>query len=279
MRQFEAPRLARPPDTRVGEGLWVAVGLVLMASLLLSGCAPAAAPTCAAESSSCLRVLFLGNSYTYVNDLPGTFARLAQAGGHQAETGMVANAGETLSQHVASSETRDGLASRKWSYVVLQEQSVTPAFEGNRKQDMYPAARSLAAMVTPTGATPIFFMTWAHRDGEPGGGLPGYESMQVQIDYAYTTIANELAVPVAPVGATWFVTRRQHPEIGLWQDDGSHPSQAGTYLAACVFYATIYRQSPEGLTYRGGVSEAAAAALQAAAAQEVLSNPKEWNLR
>jgi len=279
MGQFEASRPARPPDTRVGEVPWAAIGLVLMAGLLLSGCAPAAAPTCGAESSSCLRVLFLGNSYTYVNDLPGTFAQLAQAGSHQVETGMVANGGEMLGEHVASSETKDRLASQKWSYVVLQEQSDTPAFESGRTQQMYPAARSLVAMVTPTGATPIFFMTWAHRDGEPSGGLPGYESMQVQIDDAYITIADELAVPVAPVGYTWFVVRRQHPEIGLWQDDGSHPNQAGTYLAACVFYATIYRQSPEGLTYRGGVSEAVASTLQAAAAHEVLSSPEEWNLR
>jgi hypothetical protein len=222
--------------------------------------------------------LFLGNSYTYVNDLPTTFAELAVAGGHNVETGMVANGGETLAQHAAATETLDKISSASWSFVVLQEQSEIPATSAGRTQQMYPAARSLSARVEAIGAQPMFFLTWAHRDGIAVSGLGNYEAMQLAIGDGYTGIADELRVPVAPVGLTWFVVRREHPEIAMWQDDGSHPSPAGTYLAACVFYAAIFRQSPADSSYAGGLSSHDAGALQAEAAMSVLDNPAHWGL-
>jgi hypothetical protein len=226
-----------------------------------------------------VRVLFLGNSYTYVNDLPGTFARLAESGGRQVETAMVANGGETLDQHAASADSQASIASRRWDFVVLQEQSDIPAVVASREYSMYPAVRRLVASIVARGATPMFNMTAAHRDGLPDSGLAGYEAMQLAIDDGYGAIARELGVPIAPVGYAWFVVRRQHPEIGLWQDDGSHPSPAGTYLAACVFYAAIFRQSPERLAFEDGLSSDQARTLQAAAATNVLTLEAQWGLR
>jgi hypothetical protein len=66
--------------------------------------------------------------------------------------------------------------------------------------------------------------------------------------------------------------------LDLWQEDGSHPNEKGTYLAACVFYATLYRQSPEGLGYTGSLSEDEALLLQKTAADTVLTEPLRWNL-
>jgi hypothetical protein len=226
-----------------------------------------------------VRVLFLGNSYTYVNDLPGTFARLAESGGRQVETAMVANGGETLDQHAASADSQASIASRKWDFVILQEQSEVPALVASREYWMYPAARRLAASIVAGGATPMFYMTAAHRDGLPGSGLAGYEPMQLAVDDGYVAIARELGVPIAPVGYAWFVVRRQHPDISLWQDDGSHPSTAGTYLAACVFHAAIFRQSPEGLAFEDGLPPDQARILQAAAAANVLTLKAQWGLR
>jgi hypothetical protein len=261
----------------------VLVATVLLAVAVLPfGCANSTPPTCSTATGAgappCTRVLFVGNSYTYVNDLPTTFAQLAVAGGHNLETGMVANGGETLAQHAAAAETLDKIASAPWSFVVLQEQSETPATSEGRNS-MYPAARTLAARVKADGAQPMFFMTWAHRDGLPVTGVSTYESMQLAIDDGYSGIADELGAPVAPVGFTWFVVRREHPELTMWQDDGSHPTASGTYLTACVFYATIFRQSPEGLGYLGGLSSRDAHVLQAEAASSVLQNPAQWGLR
>jgi hypothetical protein len=224
-------------------------------------------------------VLFIGNSYTYVNDLPGTFADLSKSGGHDVETAMAGQGGWTLADQLASRQTLDKVSSARWNFVVLQEQSQAPALEQARAASMYPAARQLAARIEQTGGTPIFFMTWAHRDGWPEAGFPDYASMQLGIDQGYLGIAGELQAPVAPVGYAWSVVRIQDPQLQLWQADGSHPTPEGTYLAACVFYAVIFRQSPKGLTYVDHLSGREAQLLQAAASDTVLTNPGQWNIR
>jgi hypothetical protein len=258
-----------------------ALGLAACTALLtLAGCGTVAGPTCSDSGpATCVRVLFLGNSYTYVNDLPGTFAQLSQSGGHPVQVAMVANGGETLAEHSASSDSMKELTSQSWDFVVLQEQSEMPALPGSRDGLMYPAARTLVGRIEAGRARPLFFMTWAHRDGLPASGMPGYERMQLAVEDGYQEIARELGVPVAPVGYVWFIVRRAHPELGLWQDDGSHPTAAGTYLAACVFYAVIFRQSPEGLAFEGGLAGGQARVLQAEAGQGVLDLQAQWGLR
>ena len=257
------------------------LGLVACLALLsVAGCGGTAVPTCGsgAGAGTCTRILFLGNSYTYVNDLPSTFAQLAWSGGHAVEVAMVANGGETLAQHAASSDSLGKIASGGWAYVVLQEQSDTPSSKAASDYYMYPAARTLADRVEHAGAVPMFFMTWAHKDGEPTAGQ-NYQAMQQAVDNSYLSIAHELNVPVAPVGYVWYLVRHDHPEIGLWGDDGSHPSKAGTYLAACVFYASVFRQSPNGLGFHGGVNDEQAGELQDEAGRHVLDMQAEWDLR
>ena len=134
-------------------------------------------------------------------------------------------------------------------------------------------------MILQRSETPILFMTWAHRDGLPGNGMPDYESMQGSIETGYLALVREPGVAVAPVGFTWSTVHSQNPDISLWQDDGSHPSTAGTYLAACVFYTAVFRQSPEGLGFSDGLSDTTVRTLQKAAAQTVLGSPAAWGLR
>ena len=249
--------------------------LILFCIIISFGCSPAI--NC--DSNSCLHILFIGNSYTYVNDLPGTFAKLANAGGHPVDVEMEAQGGWSLSEHLNSSVTLDKISSSKWNFVALQEQSEIPAVEQSRTQEMFPAARSLVQRIEQGGAQPILFLTWAHRDGLPAYGMNNYDAMQFQINQGYLGMAQELNVPVAPVGVAWTTVRGAYPQLTLWQDDGSHPTMTGTYLAACVFYAVIFRQSPAGLNYTAGLPNETAQSLQTIAGQTVLQNPGEWNLR
>lgn len=251
---------------------------VLAAGLLVAqwrsqmGCVdlPLAAP--------CVRVLFIGNSYTSVNELPRTFAALASAGGHPVETGMLTDGGWRLADHAAAPRTGEALRAKPWEYVVLQEQSVIPSIASLRATVMYPAARRLAGQIRAVGATPIFFATWAHRQGWPEQGMRGFRPMQDQLTQGYTRLARELDTPLAPVGEAWRLALAEHPELSLWQDDGSHPSEQGTYLAGCVMYAAIFRQSPEGLSYTAQLPADIARALQDVAATVVLQHPERWNL-
>jgi hypothetical protein len=225
------------------------------------------------QDTSCARVLFIGNSYTFVNDLPNTFAKLARSGGHKVEVGMSAQGGWRLADHAVSIETLHLLNSTKWNFVVLQEQSQIPAITQVRNQEMYPAARELVQKIKNIEATPIFFITWAHRDGMPENGMTNYESMQTQINDGYMGLAQELNTLFAPVGSAWLAVVKQHREVNLWQEDGSHPTKQGTYLAACVFYAVIFHESPDGLTYHSGVSEENAKIIQTIASDTVLNIP------
>ncbi len=183
-----------------------------------------------------------------------------------------------LSDAVLSKDTRDGLASKKWDYVVLQEQSQTPASTESRTMFMLPAVRELTGLIYPTGAIPILFNAWGHRDGWPDNGLPDYDSMQNAINAGYMEVSRELNITVAPVGFAWQAVQSQEPQINLWQADGSHPSPAGTYLAACVYYAVIFHESPAGLDYDGNLDKPIALILQKAAADTVLDDNMQWNL-
>ena len=138
---------------------------------------------------------------------------------------------------------------------------------------MYPAAREFVQKIKATGAMPIFFVTWAHRDGWTENGMNDYESMQAQINYGYVEIAQELNAPIAPVGAAWLTAVKEHPELVLWQADGSHPTEQGTYLAACVFYAVVFHESPDGLKYRASLSKENSKTIQSIASRAVLNIP------
>jgi hypothetical protein len=247
------------------------LGLILI--LVSSGCSPRC------QDDSCLRILFIGNSYTFVNDLPATLTALAKSGGHPIETGMVAEGGLKLTDHVNSADTTAQISSSQWDFVVLQEQSQIPSVKQFRINQMYPAARALAQEIESSTAEPLFFITWAHRDGWPENGMQTYLEMQGQIERGYFDIANELGAPMAPVGFAWAMVVKEHPEINLWQEDGSHPTKEGTYLAACVFYAVLFQESPEGLSYRADISKDHAAILQKVAAEMVLQNLNQWNIK
>ena len=124
----------------------------------------------------------------------------------------------------------------------------------------------------------MFYLTWAHRDGWPENGLPDYARMQAEIDGGYLAIGQEIGVAIAPVGIAWATVVSRTARPGLWQDDGSHPTIAGTYLAACVFYSAIFHQSPVGLPYDAGLPRETTASLQQVAADTVLADQAQWGL-
>jgi hypothetical protein len=253
-------------------GLIILLLLVLISYLVFVDCSTSIG------RRSCTRVLFIGNSFTSVNDLPGTFAKLAKSGGHKVEVGMSAPGGWTLQQHASSSDTLNLLIGSKWDYVSLQEQSQIPSLAGDRESIMYPAVRILATRIKENGAQPVLFLTWAHKDGWPENGMSNYEVMQSNVIQGYLSIANELHAKVAPVGYTWLMELRQNPLMNLWQADGIHPTEAGTYLAACVFYATLFHESPVGLSYHGSLSSETTVELQRIAVKTVLEKSDLWGI-
>jgi hypothetical protein len=188
-----------------------------------------------------LRVLFIGNSYSF--KIPKQFEKLARAERHKLTVEQETKSSWTLAKHAASRQTLDRIAQGKWDIVVLQEQSRIPSFsESQRQRGMYPAAKSLAAAIREAGAIPVFFLTWGRKDGDKQNTKNDtYAAMQERLTQGYEMAAKHAGdACVVPVGNVWSMIRSEGQNNELYAKDGSHPSAAGNYLGACVFYTTFY---------------------------------------
>lgn len=216
-----------------------------------------------------LHVLFVGNSLTYQNDLPRMIAALAKSRGHDMQYEVYAPGGYHLSQHASDPRLLEKIDRGSWDVVVLQEQSQMPALPRDRlEREVYPFARSLSQRVR--AASPMakiaFYQTMAKRNGDVGF-LPDipenrtYAGMQKRINAAYTQMARDNRGLLVPVGLVWMQVRAERSQLGLYADD-THPSPAGTYLAACVFYTVLFESSPVGAAHPPSIEDATANFLQ-----------------
>jgi Domain of unknown function (DUF4886) len=186
------------------------------------------------------RVLFIGNSYTYGNG--GMNARLqefVQVAHPELDftADAVTGGGATLEMHYNNASTLETIENGNWNYVILQEQSTRPIDD---PELMYQYATLLDGVITNANAETAFFMTWARAyDPEMIEGLAA----------AYDYIGEQLDTMVCPVGRAWQNSLQQNPELILHVSDDSHPNVWGTYLSICVFYASLFGESPEGVDY------------------------------
>lgn len=227
--------------------------------LAVSGCGP----------SSTTRVLFVGNSYTTSNDLPGMVRELADGAGLDVDIETRAPGGWWWRDHAVSSETLNLIADGEFDYVVLQEQSMVTAARDMAKRESRPAAVSLALAAVDSGARVVLFMTWGHRDGSSEVGHSTYSSMQIAVAGTYAEIGGGVLGDVAPVGMAWWMSRDERPDIGLYQPDGSHPTREGSYLAAVVIAAALLDVDVSVFDRSSGLDDATAETLRGFAGRAV----------
>jgi hypothetical protein len=182
-----------------------------------------------------LNVLFIGNSFTARNNVPGLIAKLAAARGKRLEHRLISAGGASLRAHWNAGQAPKAIKDGHYHCVVLQEQSTLPIKNAKR---MHENVRLFDEAIKAAGAKAILYMTWARQHAP--------ESQQAITD-AYTSIGQELGATVAPVGLAWqrFLSKHDHPV--LHDRDRSHPTLAGSYLAACVFFAVLFNDSPVGI--------------------------------
>lgn len=215
----------------------ILASLVVLTLILFS---PATSQARSLKGNDKLRVLFIGNSYTYFNNLPELLSQLAASANPAKPLAaqMVARGGATLKMHWEEGSALKVLQQGKWDYVVLQEQSTLPITD---PATMHKYARLFDAEIKKIGAQTIFHLTWARQH------LP---ENQAKLNDAYFTIAQELKALLAPVGPAWQKAFKEDARLVFHNEDKSHPNAAGSYMAACVFYALIYGKSPEKLSHR-----------------------------
>lgn len=222
--------------------------------MMLAALIVATVLTLSAQSSK--KVLFIGNSYVYTNDLPTALKTIALGCGDTLDYSQSTPGGCTFKQHLTNSTTMGYVNAGGWDNVILQEQSQLPSFPiGQVQNECFPYAQQLCQQirnVTPSTGI-VFFMTWGRKNGDASNctnypPLCTYQGMDSLLYWRYMQMAEDNSAIVSPVGRVWHVIRDNHPEIELYSSDESHPSVAGTYAAAVTFYTILFRKSPSCIT-------------------------------
>ena len=202
------------------------------------------------------RVLFIGNSYTEVNNLPLLVQNVAQSVGDRVEYESNTPGGCTFQQH-CTNRSMDMICEGGWDVVVLQEQSQLPSFpQFQVEEECFPYAQRLIDSVYANNLNgeAMLYMTWGRENGDPQNGtvfppLATYEGMDSLLYERYMYMGRTYDASICPVGRVWRYLRTNHPSIELYQSDGSHPSVAGTYAAACSFAVMFFDLDPLTVIY------------------------------
>lgn len=246
---------------------------------ILAGCA--GKPAKPAEP---YRVLFIGDSTTHRNDIPGKFERLAELGGHEVFVASSTKDGTSLATHTRLPQTTEKLENEVWDIVILQENEVILLNSEARQNISIPMIKKYIDIVDQMGGVILLYSSIGFREGlvdyEEFAHLDSYESSQDAVDMAYIEIGNELKLPIAPVGEVWRQVYDTEPAFDLWQFDGFHVSPQGAYLAACVFYSAIFNQSPLDLPVSDefGIDSDAIELIHQIVADVVLENQDHYRL-
>lgn len=200
------------------------------------------------------RVLFIGNSYTFFNDLPALVANVTASVGQEWETGAQAIGGATVETHLFDPGTATLLA-EGWDVVVLQGQSVEPIFQTLVFEAAVIDFAALVEAESP-GAELLLFETWARGEGSEvlDQLMMTVEEMQQGLSEGYAGAAEAAGAEVVPVGQAWALALSEVPPPMLHTGDLSHPNLTGSFLTACMFSialtgepATANAHVPDGL--------------------------------
>lgn len=235
-------------------------------ALVAAACLPAIGPSQHIPSvRGTRRVLFVGNSLTYSNDLPSMVQSLARlAGDSELRTGAIAEPDFALEDHWNVGVVQRALERQDWEFVVMQQgTSAQPLSQVNLRS----FTEAFAPLIRAAGAEPVLYQVWPTWD------------RRIDADAAVTSYHNA-AVAVggifAPAGDAWTDALTADGAIGVYSDDGLHPTRRGSYLAALVILSRLIDVHPESLPPRipgASTDSTTVRALQRAAAAALARHP------
>ena len=173
-----------------------------------------------------IRLLFIGNSHTYYNDMPLFVRDMAQTCGYTCDVTMLARGGWSLEQHVNTQETRFNILFGRYDYVILQERSHPFAPEEKYRD----ALSQMDEWIRQAGAKAVIYETWAKKNE------PDYQAEMNRIQHG---AADALSAILAPVGENWWAYQQARPDIELYAQDGAHASASGSEFAAKIIWEAI----------------------------------------
>lgn len=204
---------------------------LLLAAWFLLQAAPPPAPA---------RILFIGNSLTYQNDLPGMVCQLARSVGRKLVCESLALPDYGLEQHWQSGKARALIATGQWDVVVLQQ---GPSAQPESRRLLVDYTRRFDAEIRKAGARTALYMVWPSRQRR--GDVEG-------VSQSYRAAATAVGATLLPVGDAWRAAWAADRNLPLYAADQFHPSGVGTYLAALVVYRHLMAEPAPATPVLGG---------------------------
>ena len=231
------------------------------------------------DKSKTYKILFVGNSYTYYNNMPARyFGELMKAAGYKVKVLSLTKGGWTLTNSAnpgdeLGKQVNNVLTNQDFDFVILQEQSMTPAVNTGA---FYSAVKRLDKKIRECGATPVLYATWGRKQGSGDLTATGLtaETMTWKLAAAYEHMGETYDIPVAHVGLAFWDIVQNRKGLTLHDPDMSHPSPEGSYLAALTLFARITGIDPTTVDYEGGVNPSIEPILKEAARKAAFETPE-----
>ena len=230
----------------------------------------AIAATGPAAKTPVRNLLWVGNSFFYYNNsMHGHVGRLLNAAGvkgHRATSATISGSGlnwHDIDAHfkpggvasysfVGDNEVRFNTFDKPFDAVMMMDCSQCP-IHPTLGPLFHEFAKKHSDTVRSRRAEPVLFMSWAYADKPE-------MTQELAAEYVKAGKANNALV--VPAGLAFAASLKARPDLGLTVDDKRHPNLHGTYLAACVVMASVYRQNPVGNKYTAGLDPDVARHLQ-----------------
>ncbi len=230
------------------------------------------------------KVLFIGNSYTSVNNLPQMVSDVSTSAGDTITFNSSAPGGATFNNHTQNTTTTSLIMEGDWDYVVLQEQSQLPSFPIEQVEtESFPYTYVLDSLINKYNpcAETVFYMTWGRKNGDASNcaewpPVCTYQGMDSLLRLRYTMMAENNNAILSPVSALWRYLITNNPALELYSSDGSHPSVAGTYATSCAFYTVLFRKDPTSITFTSSLNANDAETIRNAAKLVVYDSLPFW---
>ena len=231
------------------------------------------------DKSKTYKILFVGNSYTYYNNMPSRyFGEIMEAAGYSVKILSLTKGGWTLSgsansQDELGKQVDMALTNQDFDFVILQEQSMTPAVNTG---SFYGGVRRLNKKIRESGGIPVLYATWGRKQGSGDLAATGLtaETMTWKLAASYEHMGQTHDIPVAHVGLAFWDIVQNERRVNLFDTDLSHPNAAGSYLAALTIFARITGVDPTTVDYEGGVGSNIEPILKEAARKAVFETPE-----
>ncbi len=229
-----------------------------------------------------IKILFIGNSYTYRNDMPSIFENIAISKGKEVYVEDCTLGKANIAIQSRRFAVKNAISNEKWDIVILQGSSRDFVKDSSIIiKKTIPALEKIikAVQVNNPSTKMLFYMTWGYRNGfKPIDEVNTFEKMSNLIQKRYLELYKEFDIGVVPVGMAWKDVRKKREEVILYVKDGAHPSLKGSYLAACCFYAAVFNETPVGSKYYSKLGPKICYYLQSRASKNVLYHRKKYGL-